>query len=301
MRMQKGFRLLVLLGMLPLLTGCLTRTRSIAKSRRPDVVLNATIDQLVKQVNAQYAAIQSLTATVEIAASSSDTVKGEARDFPETRGYILLRKPEMLRVIGLVPVLHTHAFDMVSDGSTFTLLINVKNVAITGSDAVNTPSKNVLENLRPQVFSDSLLVRGVDADEFVSLTTDTRIIGEVKRKDDAKRKDMVEEPDYNLTLTRRRGDSNEMIALRVIHISRTTLLPYQQDIYDDAGNISTETIYGPYQDFGGVKFPSTVTIRRPLEKYRVKLTVDKLLVNQHLADGNFVLKIPDGTQVKKLP
>lgn len=294
--MRKGFRLLALLCLLPALTGCLTRTRSIAKSRRPDIVLNATVDQLVKQVNERYDAVQSLTATVEIAASSNDTVKGEAKDFPETRGYVLMRKPAMLRVIGLVPVLHTHAFDMVSDGNTFTLLISVKNRAITGSDAVSSPSKNVLENLRPNVFLDSLLVPGVGPDEFVSLTTDTRIMDL-----DPKRKVVIEEPDYNLTVTRRRGDSNEMIALRVIHISRTTLLPYQQDIYDDSGNIVTQVVYGPYQDFGGTQFPSTVNIRRPLERYSVKLTMDRVRVNQPLDDKNFELKIPDGTQVQKLP
>ncbi|MHB1699582.1 MAG: outer membrane lipoprotein-sorting protein [Acidobacteriaceae bacterium] len=274
----------------------MTRTRSIAKLRRPDIVLNATVDQLVKQVNSRYDAVQSLTATVEIAASSNDTVKGEAKDFPETRGYILMRKPAMLRVIGLVPVLHTHAFDMVSDGNTFTLLISVKNRAITGSDAVSTPSKNVLENLRPDVFLDSMLVPGVSPDEFVSLTTDTRIVDL-----DPKRKVVIEEPDYNLTVTRRRGDSNEMIALRVIHISRTTLLPYQQDIYDDSGNIVTQAVYGPYQDYGGTQFPSTMTIRRPLEKYSVKLTMDRVRVNQPLDDKNFELKIPTGTQVQKLP
>ncbi len=294
--MQKKFRLLVLFSLLPALTGCLTHTRSIAKSRGPDVVLNATVDQLVNQVDARYDAIQSLTATVEIAASSNDSVKGEAKDFPETRGYILMRKPAMLRVIGLVPVLHTHAFDMVSDGKTFTLLISVKNRAITGSDAVSTPSKNVLENLRPGVFLDSLLVPGIGPDEFVSLTTDTRIMDQ-----DPKRKVAIEEPDYNLTITRRRGDSNEMIALRVIHISRTTLRPYQQDIYDDSGNIVTQAVYGPYQDFGGIEFPSSVTIRRPLEKYSVKLRMDKVRMNQPLAATNFLLKIPDGTQVQKLP
>lgn len=285
-----------LLAALAALTGCVTRTRSIAKSRRPDVVLDATVDQLVRQVNAQYAAVNSLTATVDIAASFYDTAKGEAKDFPETRGYIVLQKPELLRVIGLVPVLHTHAFDMVSDGKTFTLLISVpKNRAITGSDAVTAPSPNPVDNLRPAMFFDSILVRGIGPDEFVSLTTDTRIMV------DAKRKDMVEEPDYNLTLTRRKGDSYEMAALRVIHISRTTLLPYQQDIYDDAGNIATTVAYGPYREYGGLQFPSTVTIRRPLEKYSVRLTVDQLRLNQPLEPANFTLKIPAGTPVQALP
>ena len=288
--------MLLVLGVLPGLTGCLTHTRSIQRSLPPDVVLNATLDQLVQQVNAEYAAVNSLTATVDLDATATNTVKGEEKDFPETRAYVLLRKPAMLRVLGLVPVLHTHAFDLVSDGQTFTLLNSVQNKAITGSNTVATPSKSALENFRPNMFLDSLLVKGIDPDEFVSLTTDTRVI-----ERNTKRKEVVEEPDYNLTLTRRKGDTNEMTAIRVIHISRTTLLPYQQDIYDGAGNIVTKTVYGTYKDFGGVKFPATVIISREQEHYSVKLTIVKLLENQTLGDDQFELKIPDGTPVQRLP
>ncbi len=301
--MRKLWRLLLLLGWMPVLTGCLTHTHTITRSRQAGVTLNASLDQLVKQVDERYDAIQSLNATVDIAASFYDTGKGQEKDFPDTRGYILLRKPAMLRVLGLVPVLHTRAFDMVSDGKDFTLLIAIKNKAITGSDAVTTPSKNSVENFRPKLFLDSILVRGVQPDEFVSLTTDTRVAtspGGKSGKDD-KHKVTIEESDYNLTLTRRKGNTNQMTAVRVIHISRSNLLPYQQDIYNPDGNIVTQVVYGPYKDFAGAEFPSTVTIHRPLEKYSVTLTMQKLLVNQPLADDQFVLKLPEGTAVQKLP
>ena len=45
-----------------------------------------------------------------------------------------MRKPEMLRVYGRVPVIGTRAFDMVSDGKNFTLYIPSKNKAIKGSN-----------------------------------------------------------------------------------------------------------------------------------------------------------------------
>lgn len=293
--MQKGFKLLMLLGLTPVLTGCLSHTRSVLKAKQPDVVLDATADQLVNQVNARYDAVHSMTATVDIAVSVGGASKGKVTEYTSVRGYILTRKPEMLHVIGLLPVVRTTAFDMVSDGSTFRLLIPPKNKAIEGSNTVTKPSKNALENLRPDVFLDSLLIRGIEPDELVSLTTDTRVV----QKDEKKRV-VIEEPNYNLSVFRRRQNSQELMPVRVIHVSRVNLLPYEQDIYDDAGKIVTEATYGPYANYGDMKFPSTVTIVRPQDEYSMTLTLLKLVVNQPLGDDQFALKIPEGTQIQRL-
>ena len=64
--------------------------------------------------------------------------------------------------------------------------------------------------------------------------------------------------------------------LRVIHFSRINLLPTGQDIYNAAGDLETQVVYGPYQDFNGTQFPSTITINRLLDELRITLTVEKL-------------------------
>ena len=43
-------------------------------------------------------------------------------------------------------------------------------------------------------------------------------------------------------------------AQRVMHISRVTMLPYQQDIYDDNGQVVTQATYENYQKYGGSSF-----------------------------------------------
>jgi hypothetical protein len=87
---------------------------------------------------------------------------------------------------------------------------------------------------------------------------------------------------------------------RVIHFSQLDLLPIGQDIYDANGELETQVIYGPDRDFDGVKFPSTIDINRPIDRYQIHLTVNKLTVNQSLTDDIFELKIPTGMQVQKL-
>jgi hypothetical protein len=82
--------------------------------------------------------------------------------------------------------------------------------------------------------------------------------------------------------------------LRVIHFSRVDLLPTEQDIYNADAELETQALYGPYQDFNGIKFPSTIDIKRPLDEYSIRLTVEQLKVNQTLPDKQFELTIPKG-------
>ena len=57
-----------LVALAPALTGCLTHIRTVPKTRPAEVVMNATLDQLLSQVETRFNQVQSLTATVEIVA-----------------------------------------------------------------------------------------------------------------------------------------------------------------------------------------------------------------------------------------
>lgn len=284
-----------LLLLLPLLSGCFVHTRTVKQAKMPSVVLTATADQLVQDVNKQCQVINSLSATVEFQATEGGPRKGKEKTYTSFSGYILLRKPEAVRVIGLVPVLHTRAFDMASDGNLFKLLIYYPHDhVIEGSNTVTKEAANPLENMRPKIFFDSLLIDCIEPDDLVTLTTDN------ETKVDPKTKQLMLDPQYDLTVVRRKPDSQELIPQRVIHFTRTDLRTVQEDIYDQKGAIQTTAIYGPPQRFGPQMFPGTVTIKRPLEEYQILITVQKVNVNLTLTDDQFEIKIPEGTPVRKL-
>jgi hypothetical protein len=284
-----------LLLLLPVLSGCFTHTRTVKQAKMPAVVLTATANELVQSVNTQCQAINSLSATVEFRASEGGPRKGKERTYTSFSGYILLRKPEAVRVIGLVPVLHTRAFDMASDGSDFKLLIYYPHDhVIEGSNTLTKESSNPVENLRPKIFFDSLLINCIQSDDLVTLTTDT------ETKMDPQTKQLSLDPQYDLTIARRKPDSQELIPERVIHFTRTDLNTVQEDIYDQKGAIQTTAIYGPLQRFGPHLFPGTITIKRPLEEFQIVITVQKVNVNLTLTDDQFEIKIPEGTPVRKL-
>jgi outer membrane lipoprotein-sorting protein len=283
-----------LMAIAPALTGCLTHTRSVPKTRPADVVLNATLDQLLKNVDMQYDAIQTINSAVEIAATTGGARQGQVIEHPSFSGYIFLRKPENLRVLLRVPILGSQALDMVSDGKNWKLWIPPRRIAMVGTNEVTKPSTNGLENLRPAVIFDSLVVRGLGADQIVVLTQDTRVI-----QNPVNKKDLIEEPDYDLEILEQpHGQTAHTV--RVIHISRANLLPYQQDIYGPDGTVITRALYSNYQKFGDIPFPMKIQIDRPVDQYSLTVTMTKLTLNQKLDDDQFELKIPEGVPIKTM-
>jgi outer membrane lipoprotein-sorting protein len=279
------------------LTGCFSSTHLVQKTQAPETYLTAGVDQLEKVVSDRDAAIQTLNAQVLITASTGGAKEGKVTEYTSFRGYIFVRRPADLRVILQLPLLGSRALDMVSDGKTFTLVHATSghgDVWMQGSNTVTKPSSNGLENLRPGVFLDSLLVPAVEPSEYVTLTESTRVVQPETRHHDA-----IEEPDYDLTVLKIKS-GNVMQRERTIHISRVTMLPFQQDVYDDNGRIVTQAKYENYQPSSKVQFPMLITITRPLDEYSLKIVVTKLGLNEKLENDQFELKIPAGVVVKKM-
>src|SRR5580704_5215072 len=102
-RLRPDFRFAVALVLPLLLSGCsyfIPTKRHLPVPKAPAIVQTATPDELVKKLNDRWDAIQTLTATVEVYATETKSAEGVAIDIPSSRGYILMRKPQMLRVLG---------------------------------------------------------------------------------------------------------------------------------------------------------------------------------------------------------
>jgi len=278
------------------LSGCfvLSTTRKLPVPRPPSMVQTVAPEQLVEQLNRRWAAVDSLNATVDIQASAFKTKEGVARDYTTFRGIILMRKPEMLRVYGRVAVIGTRMFDMVSDGQVFTLYIPCRNKVIKGANALKKRSASQVENMRPGFFFDAIVVQGLEPDDWYGVVADSETV------EDAARKHLYSVPEYILSISRHKPGSQQLQPVRVITFHRDDLLPYQQDLYDDEGNLETEVFYSNYADFGTSRYPSTVTIRRPLEEYQIVLTVEKVVENMALTDDQFQVKLPEGTIIQLL-
>lgn len=288
---------LLLAAMLPALTGCASlfiSKRKLLQPIPPSVVQSASADELVAQLNAKWDQFQSLTATVEIRASHLKQKEGVATDYPSFRANLLLRKPEMLRILGKLPLVQTTMFDLGSDGKTFTLTIPPKNKVYTGENDNKGTSPNWYENLRPAPFFSAMVVRGLEPDELYSVTSDS------STEEDPATKRLRLHPEYVLNVQRRKPGTQQLYPVRVVTFRREDLQPYEQDLYDDAGILQTQVIYGPYQDYDGLKYPSKITMKRPLEEYQLVMTVERVNRNTPLTEDQFQVKIPEGMPVTHL-
>jgi hypothetical protein len=278
--------------MLPTM-GCLLRTRPVEETYSKAPLKEASQSALIDGINQQAQKIQSLQATVDIDTSVGGAKKGHVTDYKEIRGYVLARKPAMLHMIGLLPIVRTTAFDMVSDGQEFKLWIPPKNRFVIGSDEAQAPNPDQpMENIRPQDIFNALLIRPIDPQfEIAVLENGDEILHDSKGH-------RVLQEDYELVVIRK--DDGDWRLARKIVFSRIDLLPHRQFIYDKQGNLTTDARYANYKDWDGTGFPSRIEISRPQEEYDITLNLLKLEINKPLRDDQFALAQPPGAEVVHL-
>ncbi len=285
----------IFLAALFLLSGCGFRSSHPVQVRTSTATLKeATRDQLVQYINTSAEKLQTLKATVDIDTSVLDPKKQKVTDNPQVAGYVLVRKPEMLRMRVLVPVVRNTMVDMVSDGNNFSLAIPPKSKFIVGSNRQPAkPSPQPLENLRPQHISDSLLIKAINPEREIAILENTTEI--VK---DQKTHKSMEQATYTLTIIDK--DSSGYYLSRKIVFSRIDLLPEEQSIYDRKAQLVTFARYENYSEYSNIMFPGIVSIQRPIEGYGLTLSMVKLELNVPLTDEQFVLTQPSGSQLINL-
>ena len=163
-RVSRNLAVAVCLTILPV-CGCFVQRRVVAApahvQNRP--LLTATKEELIARVHSTFDPIQSFSMRADMAPSVGSLLGGEVTDYATIRGDILFLRPDLIRVTGLDPVIHTSTiFDMVSNGADFRVWIPSKNRFIEGNNNAPPSSKNKLENLRPVAFLHSLILEAPD-------------------------------------------------------------------------------------------------------------------------------------------
>ena len=293
MPLSPRFRALAVLLVMAPLSGCLFRSRKVEEPLATAQLKAATQQELIDYINREAAKIQTLQATVDIDTSVGGVKKGKVTDYQEIRGYVLARKPAMLRLIGLMPIVRNRAFDMVSDGTVFKLWIPPKNRFVVGRNDVETHSTaNPLGNLRPQHLYDALLLRPIDGEhEIAVMEAFTEVISDNKGH-------KAERAEYVIDVIDK-GNHGAFLSRKIV-FNRTDLLPHRQLLYDEKGNVVTNAVYGNYKYENGSNFPWQIEIARPQEEYDITLNMVKLELNQPVADDKFVLEQPPGAEVVHL-
>jgi hypothetical protein len=286
-RFRRNFGLLAaLLFMFFSSSACLVRTRTVTpRGQPPDKpILSATKEELLERIHRVADPIQSFSLKVDMSPSVGAVFGGKVTDYPTIHGFILFRRPDRIRVIGLDPVVHSTILDMVSLGNDYRVSIPTKNLFIEGSNDAPATSKIKLENLRPIAFLTSLLINPPAPGEYALLedvSDESRAV-------------------YKLIFLERDGD--EIRELRSVYFDRFTLDISRQRTFDRSSHVTSETKYSNWSAQGGVRFPLSIDMERPLDGYALQLQVTEFKLNPaDLTDEKFVLNPPPNAEIRRLP
>jgi outer membrane lipoprotein-sorting protein len=243
----------------------------------------ATREELNAQIAAIYNDIKSFQATVDMTPSVGSVYTNSIKEIKGVRAFVLFRKPNEIRIIGKYPVLRTNAFDMVSNGTNFKLQLFYNSTFFVGLNSAPATSKNTLENLRPDAFLSSMLIRPAGPNEHPSLVDATD-------EDNAL---------YILYFIQDRPNGDRPIS-RGVWFDRIDLSIVRQTVYDGAGALVSDTRYSKWHVYDGVSFPAHIDLNRPVDGYGVVMDVVDMKMNAPLTDEQFVLNQPEGYRLQTI-
>jgi hypothetical protein len=262
----------------------LRRETRIQPSQLPPPAREASLAELVARLNARSQSVRTLSATVDLEPTAGSIYSGVIKEYHDVRGFILIEGPATIRVLGQAPVLRTDIFDMVSNGEEFRLSIPPKQKFIVGKTAFRRPAKNSLENLRPQHILEALLVPALDTSHEKTILEEAEEGGRRFYVVD------IVEP----------AESGELRLKRKAWFDRADLELARMQFYEADGLYVEDVHYSKYRDFQGTSYPSHIEVVRPIEDYRLAITIHKATFNQPIEAGKFVLNQPPGAQLVDL-
>lgn len=262
--------------------GCaIRRTTRVQPSLAPPPAQEASTPDLIARVNSWDLPIQTLTATVDLEPTAGSVYSGVIKEYHDVRGFILLEKPALIRMIGQAPIVRTQIFDMVSDGKEFRVYVAPKGKFIVGTTTARRPAKNSLENLRPQHILDALLVPPIDPDREGYFPAEEEENGR----------------QYYVVTIVDAVPGKQLALRRRVWLDRADLEIARLELYGPQGTFSEDVRYSHYEDFQGVRYPTHIQIRRPIEDYRLAITILKATFNQPIAPEKFELRKPEKAQL----
>ncbi len=261
---------------------------------------DAVQSQLLEQID-YFAKVDSMRAKVDLKfVDNSYASSGIAERYKQVPGVIVVKRPDKIRLEVKIPIINTDIVQMTSDGDTFRVAILEDGAGgkyrkfIVGTNSVdyellqervdeigNGDAKelkenvNAFSNLRPQHFTDAMLVRPTDTSKFVYLQSTT--VQEEVDFDLLKKKSplgWVLRNYYLLDEFRKNDDGNLVISRRFWFDRVGKIRLARQQIFDNKGELESDIIYGlegKLTEAGKYDLPLQVEVTRPKEKYKMRL------------------------------
>jgi hypothetical protein len=293
--------LLILLLSVVVLSGCISPKDKVD---RPTLLKaeNAGQDQLLGEVN-RFARVNSMRAKMDLKFEDNSYAElGIAEKYKTADGEVVVQRPGKILLKVQVPIIKTDVAQMTSDGEKFRVAIledggsgKYKKFVLgtnsadytslqkeidkieNGDGAKNLKQNvNAFANLRPQHFTEAMLLRPVDTAANIYVQSE---IFQEEFDINAKQKSplrWVLRGYYLLDEIRKSDDGTMKISRRFWFDRVGGIRLARQQIFDAQGNVDSDIVYGSEGDLTEnpdyKKLPLRIVVTRPKEKYKMSLT-----------------------------
>jgi len=276
------------------------------KTKEKTVTLLKTEDATQPQLQelvAHIAKVGSMRAKMDLKFEDNSFAElGIAEKYKTADGEVVVQRPASILLKVQIPIIKTDVAQMTSDGSKFRVAIledgsggkykkfvtgtndadysvlqqEVSKMDFEGNGKVLQQSVNVFSNLRPQHFTDAMLMRPFDTANFSyvqSTIFQEEFNADVKNKSPLAR---VLRGYYLLDELRKTEDGSLKVSRRFWFDRVGSVRLARQQIFDEKGEIESDIIYGRegnLTDTGEYNnLPLRIEVTRPKEKYKMSLT-----------------------------
>ena len=285
-----------------ILSGCnIVSPKTQNKSATLLKTQDAAQPQLLSEIN-RFAKVNSMRAKIDLKfEDNSYAEQGIAEKYKTAPGELVVQRPANIFLKVQIPVLNSDIVQMTSNGEKFRIAVledgsggKYRNFLIGTNNADYTilqeevqkteldngkalkQNVNAFANLRPQHFTDAVLVRPVDAEKFGYLQS--TIVQEEEDLTSPKKSPLrrVLRGYYLLDEIRKNEDGSLQVLRRFWFDRVGSIRLARQQIFDAKGEIESDIIYGKEGNLTETgeynNLPLEIVVTRPKEKYKMKIT-----------------------------
>lgn len=277
--------------------------------------------ELVKEVN-RFARVDSMRAKMDLKFEDNSFAEfGNKEVYRSADGEVVVQRPGKILLKVQVPIIKSDVAQMTSDGEKFRVAIlqdggsgkykkfvkgtnkadysrlqKTLSTAENGNGKVPKENVNAFANLRPQHFTDAMLVRPTDDAHLYSTSTIFQV-EEDTTVDSKSPLRKVTRGYYLLDEFEKQGDEAMKISRRFWFDRVGGIRLARQQLFDAAGEIESDITYGKegkLSESGDyLNLPLEIQVTRPKEKYAMKLTYqtpEAVMIGRKFSDSVFVLQ-----------
>lgn len=304
---------------------CLSASCISTKSERKTATLlkneNAVQSQLINEIN-RFARVNSMRAKMYLKFEDNSFAEfGSKEVYRQADGEVVVQRPGKILLKVQVPIIHSDVAQMTSDGSSFRVAVlqdggtgkykkfvkgtnnadysrlqkNLNTTDVSNGKMVKE-SVNAFANLRPQHFTDAMLVRPANDEKLYTQST----IFQAEEDETADKKSALRKVMRGYYLLDEFGKSSDgslMIERRFWFDRVGGIRLARQQIFDAKGEIESDIVYGKEGNLGDTgsypNLPLEIQVTRPQEKYSMKLTYqtpESVAIGNTYPDAAFVLQ-----------